>query len=155
MRTGILLCCLALLAKLAGAGAQPLPPGPVGIVLKGEVPSSGVVGKEWTGEFTTTVEGGVRDEGVPADQVTWKWLASVIEDDPESEDDDETGVGVKSDAVEASFDPVTGSGSTRLTLRFHKSGTVHVRLVVEFANKAANTVGVCEPRVFKIKIAAP
>ena len=140
---------------LAEARATPLPPGPVAITIKGEVPSSGDVGKEWAGAFTTTVEGGTRDEGVPAGQVTWKWVASVVEDDPESEDDDETGVGLKSDAVEASFDPTTGSGSTSLTLRFRRSGTVHVRLIVEFANKAANIVGVSEPRVFKITIPPP
>jgi hypothetical protein len=141
VRTWILPFCVFLLARLAGAGAPLLPPGPVAITIEGEVPSSGDVGKEWEGPFTTTVEGGTRDEGVPAGQVTWKWFASAIKDDPTNEDDDETGIGQTLKAIETKFTPATGSHKTELALQFREVGRYFVKVVVEFSKKRANITG--------------
>jgi hypothetical protein len=144
---------LALAALLPAHSVQVLPPGPVLITTStATAPKSGVVGQEWSGDFVAAVEGGIRDEGVPADQIIWKWRASVIKDGPDSEDILETGIGEKSNAIAASFDPATGSKKTRLTLRFIEPGVVYVSVVVELANKQANTIGVSVARVYKITI---
>jgi hypothetical protein len=134
--------------------SQVLPPGPVLITTKSTepVPKTAVVGQEWSGDFTALVEGGIRDEGVPADQITWKWRASIIKDGPDSEDIAETGIGEKSTAIEPALTPATGSSKTRLTLRFRESGVVYISVVVEFANKQANTIGVSVARIYKITI---
>jgi hypothetical protein len=152
--TRLLAACLCSLlsAPLIAQITPTLPPGPVKITVIGETPKTGVIGKDWTGPLTAEVEGGIRDQGVPPGQITWKWLTSVIKDDPTSEDDDETGIGEKSSAIEPKFTPATGSHKTELNLKFKEAGTYFVKVVVEFSNKSANTIGVSIPRIIKIKV---
>ena len=145
---GLLLTLCFLVGAIFCPARQVLPPGPVKITVSGTAPKSGFVGTEWTGEFIAHVEGGSGEDA----GATWKWAASVIKDDPASEDDTETGIGEKSQAISTVWDPATGSGTSKLTLRFREVGTYHMRTFVEFANKEANTIGVSESRLFRITI---
>lgn len=147
----ILLVFTVLIATIASrclADSRPLPPGPVKITVTGTLPASGKVGTEGSSEFAAHVA----DGSGKGEKVTWKWVATVIRDDPNSEDDDETGIGKKTEDLRVVWNPDTNAAESRLTLNFLKPGIFHVRLFVEFANPEANTIGVSDPRVFKITV---